>query len=708
MMAAIRLPLGTVRITAAILAAVFVLLLVGLWLARRQGRRAGAGASAPGMAAHAATATQVLQHAALCLGAGLLALGLLLAGNAVWVRPVAALAGREGEVTARVLAAEPGYDADTAHAEVQVLAIDGEKVRPFRIQLRGIAPVQPGQLVRLPVHFSRPGGQNEEYSYSKGIYIQAGVLGPVQVVGESHSLFTGARRLQYAAGDNIKARLPQRLSQVAAAMAVGDRRYLSAETKGAYRAAGISHVLVVSGLHLSVAIGGLYRLLRRILHRRRLAAALGIVATLCFMLLCGLTPSVVRSGTVWMLIFLATVLNQRADAYTSLGVAALVLLVANPYAAGDVGLLLSFAATLGALGGGQLQARLALRQQPEDARAKRMLLRAGGRICVPVCVTLATLPVLIYAGMGISLFSVPANLLVVPFLPALLVCGFLMAIPAGIPVLGLLGIPAALAGGVLLRGLELLTGFATAHPGVCLPLGGGYGLVVVLVLYGVWYYGLRRRIKAFAMVCSLALCLFAVGLHSTLQQGTVKVTLAGSGPYSSLVVMQGDTAVVLYRGRASNTAIQQVLRQNNIEECALFVDLRQTAGGGDEERFAPRETVLANTDLLRAGAWHPFEDVEITLARQAGGTVACVDVGGYKVGLYTGGVSLAPYAQLDVLVVGGQPVYDGYESLLYMGELPEWADEDAQLLRASGDTTLWIRPGKSVVLREVQDGDDLG
>jgi competence protein ComEC len=531
---------------------------------------------------------------------------------------------------------------------------------------------------------------------ARGLAVGASPVGPVRRLGTSHTPLTRLRQLQYAASDNILPRLPVRLSSVAAAMAVGDRRSLGAGTVDAHRAGGISHVLVVSGLHLSLLCGGLFGLLFALTRRRRLSAALCIAFTLFFMGFCGLSAPVVRSGVVWLLYYLGQAAGRRSDIFTSMGLAALLLAGQNPYAAADAGLLLSFSATLGAVGSEPafewLWVRVARRQaNPGACRWLRGIGRRSLRLAVTsACTTLATLPVLMYAGMGFSVFALPMNLVAVPLLPVIVVCGLLMALPA-VPVLGWLAPAASLVNGVALRLIEWLAELCGRVWWAWIPVGGAFALVTVLALY------------------ALALLALAVGLHLALDSGTVRVTVAGGGQNASLVAASGGRAVVLYRGGMSAGAVQRILRESRVRECVLLVDMRRTAEGTEYAgRFAPAQVVSVNDDLVSGGVYTPLDNVAVYVARQGGGTVACVEVAGYKVGLTSGSVDLSPYAPLDVLVAGTGTVSGSYGTLLCGAAVPEWAAPRGGILHSDGDAQLWLRPGRSVVFREINGVDDGG
>lgn len=683
-LAACLLPAGLLLPLAAGLGVLFL----AVFLARRKNRRKSKNAILPLL---------------LCTAA--LALGWRAGYDALITRPVAALADTEATALARVEDVAPGYGGDTVHATLTVLALDGVTQRPFRVEVRGMPEVAIGDELEVPLRFyAFSNATSASIGGARGQYIGARAAAAPIRVGESLSLTARLRLWRYAAGDSIGEKLPQRLSSVAAAMSVGDRRFVSAETAEAYRMAGLSHLLVVSGLHLSILAGLVYGVFNILLRRRQIAAGIAIAAVLLFMAFTGFTPSIVRSGVAALLVLAGPLLKRRADIFTSLGLAGLLLCLQNPYAAADAGLLLSFSATLGAIAGGSVAARL------ERGRGERHILAkigwyAAGLALVSVFVSFATLPVLIWISGGVSLLGVPMNVLAVPLLAPIIVCGLVMVLPGAGPLL-LLTQPASLLGGGLLVFLEKLTGFAADHPRLYLPAGGLYGLLVVLLLYGIIFLAWKTRYHKSYLVAAAALAVFAVGLHFALSAGTVRLTVAGSGAASSLVVARGGEAVVLYRGRLSSAAIDRALH-NQRAEAVLFVDLRRDPQSTEYiGLFDPDEVVVAADDLTGQTILTPFEGVDIYLKEQGGGTVACVDIEGYKVALATGSVDLSGYAAVDVLIAGSGEVRGDYDILLAAGTAPDWADGEAALLYSDGTPQILIRPGKSVLFRETRPALD--
>ncbi len=136
------------------------------------------------------------------------------------------------------------------------------------------------------------------------------------------------------------------------ALTLGEKRDFPKDLKESYSAAGASHILALSGLHLGI----LYMLLAFVFPLRgqkilyRVLRELIIVATLWgFAFVAGLSPSVVRSATLFTLISLARLLASDISSVNSLSFAAIVMLLFSPHQLFDVSFQLSFAAVLSIL-----------------------------------------------------------------------------------------------------------------------------------------------------------------------------------------------------------------------------------------------------------------------------------------------------------------------------------------------------------------------
>ena len=177
-----------------------------------------------------------------------------------------------------------------------------------------------------------------------------------------YALLYGREDVRLSAGDGDALRwLPQRAGKAfreKVATIWDDARvsgFLTAELTGdksamddgdylAMQETGLAHLFAVSGLHCAFLVTLMALLISR---RQRLLCAVTIPLLLFYMVMVGMSPSVVRACIMQIFLLIAPLFRRGSDPLTSLAAALLVILLCNPFAAASVSLQLSFSATLG-------------------------------------------------------------------------------------------------------------------------------------------------------------------------------------------------------------------------------------------------------------------------------------------------------------------------------------------------------------------------
>lgn len=196
---------------------------------------------------------------------------------------------------------------------------------------------------------------------------------------------------------------------VLAAMTLGDKSTLNKELKEDYSIAGASHVLALSGLHLSIIYGGL-TLLTFGFRKRWLSQLIIMLAVWTYVVLVGMSASVVRSAIMLTVIALITILNRRSVLLNSLALAAFVLLLFNPMNLYDIGFEMSFMAVLGIA----LFEPLMRPKHEAPNKAVKALYWFWGIISVSIAAQIGTAPLVAYYFGRFSCYFILTNLLVIP------------------------------------------------------------------------------------------------------------------------------------------------------------------------------------------------------------------------------------------------------------------------------------------------------
>ena len=229
------------------------------------------------------------------------------------------------------------------------------------------------------------------------------------------------QRLSFVLSEGIRGEV----GALASAVLLGDKSGLSGELTRDFGRSGISHMFALSGLHMSILIGGVVLLLRRLTLHRRIVSILTIPLIFGYLLLTGFSLSAVRAGLMLLFVLVLGFFSRTPDSVTSLFLAVSAILFIVPSAVASVGLWMSFSAVFGLL---VLMPRLNELFHMQKVERKGplyylglLLRRIVTAVLVTVIASLSVLPVLYISGGEASLFSVITNLLAVFLMPFFLV-----------------------------------------------------------------------------------------------------------------------------------------------------------------------------------------------------------------------------------------------------------------------------------------------
>lgn len=204
---------------------------------------------------------------------------------------------------------------------------------------------------------------------------------------------------------------------IVSAMTLGDKQLISKDIKEDYSITGASHVLALSGLHLIILYGLLIFLMswcERILPRmfRRGMSELFILLILwTYVVLVGMSSSVVRSAVMLTIYSFVTLLNRERLSVNTLALTAIIMLVSNSYNLFDIGCQLSFISVWAILLFYPLIYELIPLKQKKSLVVVRWL---WGMIAVSLAAQLGTAPLIAYYFGRVSMVFAVSSLIAVP------------------------------------------------------------------------------------------------------------------------------------------------------------------------------------------------------------------------------------------------------------------------------------------------------
>lgn len=210
------------------------------------------------------------------------------------------------------------------------------------------------------------------------------------------------------------------------AMILGQKGSLDKEMKELYQRNGIAHLLAISGLHISLVGMGLYRILRRLTGNAWVSGIPVVLLTIAYGWMSGASLSAFRAVFMCGLMITAELIGRTYDLLTALGASALVFLLTMPLNSHQSTFWLSFGAVL-AIG---VLTPIWKLYFPKQGK----LLSS---VSVSLSVTAVTFPALLTSFYEYPLYATFLNLLVIPLMSILMVCGLLCGVT------GLLWLPGA-------------------------------------------------------------------------------------------------------------------------------------------------------------------------------------------------------------------------------------------------------------------------
>lgn len=201
---------------------------------------------------------------------------------------------------------------------------------------------------------------------------------------------------------------------------LGSRQNIPQEIKDAFSRTSTTHILAISGYNISI-VAELILAVSVLFVRRRTAFWISFAAIFAFTILTGASASVVRASIMGLLYLFASGYGLLYNARNSIALAGAVMVFTNPFVLNfDVGFQLSFLAVIG----------LIYIYPVIDSRFKKIPGMGGLKevALMTVSAQLAVLPLLIYSFQNFSVVSLPANIMILPFVPFSMLFGFISGI----------------------------------------------------------------------------------------------------------------------------------------------------------------------------------------------------------------------------------------------------------------------------------------
>ena len=195
-------------------------------------------------------------------------------------------------------------------------------------------------------------------------------------------------------------------------MALGDKSLMDAEIKELYQKVGISHVLAISGLHITVIGMTLYKLLRKLFGSYVVSGVLAGGFMFVYGCMTGFRPSSTRAIVMFFMMLVAQMIGRTYDSLSALSLSAFCMLWENPFLLSYAGFLFSYIAVLGVVAVASVVTKTF-----KEKHKMRDAIYSGFSI------QLMTVPLTAYFYYEVPVYGILVNFLVLPLMSMLLFFG---------------------------------------------------------------------------------------------------------------------------------------------------------------------------------------------------------------------------------------------------------------------------------------------
>jgi len=435
---------------------------------------------------------------------------------------------------------------EVARVEGQFDLPYGEAALNVRLRARLMPPASP--MLPGAYDFARA-------AWFKGLAATGSLVGEIEVV-ELPEAQLGIPYLQRALSAHVRSRIDGSAGTIAAAFASGDRGAILEADEDAMRDAGLTHLLAISGLHVSAVIAAAYFVAIKLLAlfpalalRVRLpvlAACVGALAGIAYTLLTGAQVPTVRSCVAAMLVLIALAMGREALSLRMVAVAAMFVLLLWPESVIGPSFQMSFSAVLAIVAvssSGPARAFMAAREEPWFKRTGRgvvMLFITG------LVIEIALMPIVLFHFHRAGFYGAFANVFAIPLvtfiaMPLIAVALFFDIVGLGAPFWWLAE-----------RALNLLLGiahFTSSQPGAVKLMPQMSALTIALFVFGGLWLALwqgRARLLGFVPAGLATVMLLATPIPDVL--------IGREGRHVGITMMATDGSLSLLSLRDSRSS----------------------------------------------------------------------------------------------------------------------------------------------------------
>ena len=209
--------------------------------------------------------------------------------------------------------------------------------------------------------------------------------------------------------------LPQQTSSLLIGILIGERQYISEDITENFSKSSLSHILAISGSHISYIIIGITFILTKSRTSKKGMYIITILSLIFFIFITNFSSSVIRACIMGIIVLFAKIVYRKPDILTSISVSLLIILIDNPFAIKDIGLQLSYLGTIGIV---------YLNKPIANFLEKYMKKKIAKMLAITISAQIMVLPVTVINFNNISTVFIISNIIAAPLTGGIILLGY--------------------------------------------------------------------------------------------------------------------------------------------------------------------------------------------------------------------------------------------------------------------------------------------
>ena len=228
------------------------------------------------------------------------------------------------------------------------------KGKKIYIKVKKDTKLEYGELIEIEGTYEKIDTQRNENGFDYSKYLKTlkiyGVLKVKKVKVLEKNKINMFFLLSHKVRNNIKEKIfnifKQEEAGIVYGILLGDSSEISENIKENFKISNFTHILAISGMHISYIIIGINLIISKIIGKRS-TKIFTIFILISYMFITGFSPSIVRAGIMGMIVLIGDLLHRRNDIWTNISISLLIILMNNPYSLINIGVQLSYFGTIG-------------------------------------------------------------------------------------------------------------------------------------------------------------------------------------------------------------------------------------------------------------------------------------------------------------------------------------------------------------------------